>query len=74
MRVLKSTPTVTLLLQQGHTHSNSATTSSSATLWAKHIHTIRGSKAETRRGEEKEEGAMGLVDHESMAMKPGQLE
>jgi hypothetical protein len=40
MRVLKPTPTVTHLLQQGHTYSNKATPPNSATPWAKHIQTI----------------------------------
>jgi hypothetical protein len=35
---LKPTPTVTNLLQQGHTYSYRATPSSSATLWAEHIY------------------------------------
>jgi hypothetical protein len=38
MRVLK--PTVTHPLQQGHTHSNRATPSNSATPWAKRIQII----------------------------------
>jgi len=38
MRVLKPTPTVTHLLQQGYTYSNRATPSKSATPWAEHIH------------------------------------
>ena len=37
MRVLKPTPTVTHLLQQGHTYSNRATASNSATSWAKQV-------------------------------------
>jgi hypothetical protein len=40
MKVLKPTPTVTHLLQQGHTYhtySNKATPSNSATLWAERI-------------------------------------
>jgi hypothetical protein len=40
MRVLKPTPTVAHLLQQGHTYSNMATPSNSATPWAEHIQTI----------------------------------
>jgi len=40
MRVLKPTPTGIHLLQQGHTHSNKATPSNSATPWAEHIQTI----------------------------------
>jgi hypothetical protein len=36
----KPTPTVTHLFQQGHTYSNRATPSNSATPWAKHIQTI----------------------------------
>jgi hypothetical protein len=40
MRVLTPTPTVTHLLQQGHTYSNRATPSNSAIPWAKHIQTI----------------------------------
>ena len=39
MRVLKLTPTVIDLLQQGHTP-NRATPSNSATPWAGHIQTI----------------------------------
>ena len=40
MRVLKPTPTVTQLLQQGHTYSKRATPSNSAPPWAEHIQTI----------------------------------
>ena len=40
MRALKSIPTVTHPLQQGHTHSNKDTPSNSATSWAKHTQTI----------------------------------
>jgi len=43
MRVLKPTPIVTHLLQQGHTHSNSATP------WAEHIQTIRAPQEEMDR-------------------------
>jgi hypothetical protein len=39
MRVLKPTPTVAYLLQQGHTYSNRAIPSNSATPWAEHIQT-----------------------------------
>ena len=39
MKVLKPTPTVTHLLQQGHTYTNRATTSKSATPWAETIQT-----------------------------------
>ena len=38
LRVLK--PTVTHLLQQGHTYFNKATPSNSATPWVEHIQTI----------------------------------
>jgi hypothetical protein len=44
MRALKPTPTVTHLLQQGHTYSNRATPSNSATPWAEHIQTIKVAK------------------------------
>jgi hypothetical protein len=40
VRDLKSTPTVTHLLQQGHTYSNRVTPSNSATPWIVHIQTI----------------------------------
>jgi len=40
MRIVKSTHTVTYLLQQSHTFSHRAASSKSATLWAKNIQTI----------------------------------
>ena len=40
MSVLKPTPLVIHLLQQGHTYSNSVTPSNSATPWAEYIETI----------------------------------
>ena len=42
MRVLKSMPTVTLLLQQGHTYTNRVMLSNSATPWVDFTQTIRG--------------------------------
>jgi hypothetical protein len=42
MRVFFPSPQVTHLLQKGHTHSNRAIPSNSATPWAKHIQTITG--------------------------------
>jgi hypothetical protein len=40
MRVLKPTPTVPCLLQQGHTYPNRAKPLNSATPWVEHIETI----------------------------------
>jgi hypothetical protein len=40
------TPTVTHLLQPGHTYSNKATPSDGATPWAKDIQTITGRELE----------------------------
>jgi hypothetical protein len=40
MGILKPMPTVTHLLQQGHTYSNKAKSPNSATPWAKHIQII----------------------------------
>jgi hypothetical protein len=42
-RTSRPIPTVTHILQQGHTHSNIATPPNSATLWAKHIQTTTAS-------------------------------
>jgi hypothetical protein len=40
MRILKPTPTMTHLLQQGHTYPNRASASNSAIPWAEPIQTI----------------------------------
>jgi hypothetical protein len=40
IRVSKSMPTMTYLLQQGHTYSNKATPPNRVIPWAKHIQTI----------------------------------
>jgi hypothetical protein len=42
-RVLKPTPTVAHLFQQGHTYCDKATPSNNAIPWAKHIQTMAGS-------------------------------
>jgi hypothetical protein len=44
MRILKPIPTMTCLLQQGHTYSSRATPCNSVTPWAKHIQIITTSK------------------------------